>query len=382
MSQRLPLPVLAVKAEYPTESTTQSKLWYFDGKWWVMLPDGEGNSVWSRAAGQWRREHLLDATALASLPGMADVWSEGETVYALIAGPNRISVVRLVFIADAKTYRLAGEPLTWELGGDGQTRAAMKSAVITRDELGFFWAVYDFDNRIFARRSLDQSAQDWHQATDVSADIYHDDIAVTFPTRGGVGVVWGDQSKEALYYGEHRVDRPFGQWQNVQVLAQGNRTADNQFNVAVAADGSIFLASKTSLDTVGEPLLSLRVMREGRWQSFPYRHRTAAEMPNRAIAILGDSTTCLYLVHGIFPQNEKGRDYDKSDYIAYYLVAPHTLDIPEADRTLIAPRKGFNIRSPTSAKQNIDPGVEPLVLASDKYGNVYEGILPATCINY
>ena len=379
VSQRLPLPVMRVKAEYPTESNTQSKLWYFDGSWWAMLPDGEGTSVWTRRHGRWQRDESLDATALASLPGVADVWSEGESVVALIASYNRLSLVRLAFDHGTKAYRLAAAPLTWELGGSRQSPKAMKTAMITRDELGFFWIAYDFDNRIFVRRSLDRSAADWQDAMDISAEIYHDDIAIAFPTKGGVGVVWGDQGREALYYREHRADRPFGQWESTQVLAQGNRTADNQFNVAVALDGSIFLASKTSLDTVGEPLLSLRVKREGRWQSVPYRLRTAVEMPNRAIAILAGSPSCLYLVHGIFPQDDKGRDYSKSDYVAYYTVDPLTLDIPQTDRTLISPRTGFNIRAPSSARQSIDPGVELLVLASDKHGNVYEGVLPANC---
>ncbi len=379
ISQRLPLPVLTVNAEYPTESNTQSKLWYFDGNWWAMLPDGEGNSVWARREGQWRRERSLDATALASLSGTADVWSEGELVVALIAGSNSLSLVRLAFDHDTESYRLLAAPLTWELTGSAQSPQAMKSAMITRDELGFFWIAYDFDNRIFVRRSLDPSATNWQDAMDISAEIYHDDIALAFPTKGGVGVVWGDQGREALYYREHRADRPFGQWQSTQVLAQGNRTADNQFNVAVALDGSIFLASKTSLDTVGEPLLSLRVKRDGRWQSVPYRLRTAVEMPNRAIAILAGSPSCLYLVHGIFPQDHKGRDYSKSDYVAYYTVDPLTLDIPQTDTTLISPRTGFNIRAPSSARQSIDSGVELLVLASDKHGNVYEGVLPANC---
>ena len=380
LNQRLPLPVFTVDAVYPTARNTQSKLWYFNERWWAMQSDGGGNSVWSRKDGQWHREEYLDDSALSTLPGRADVWSDLGLVVAVIAGSDRLSVVRLEFDVVTKRYEILDQPLIWKLEDSDTLEERMESATITRDDEGLFWIAYDLDNRIYVRRSHDSSASSWHEAMDISGEIHHDDIAINFPVDGGVAVVWGHQGEEAIFIREHKSQRPFGRWEATQVLAQGNRTADDQFNAAVAPNGRIFLTSKTSLDTVGKPLLSLRLKVGARWQSLPYRMKTSTEMPNRPIALLAGHPLCLYLIHGVFPQKVSGgRAYDKSDYIAYYAVDPSTFDIGIEDSVLIPPRGGINIRAPTSTKQIVRPETAVVALASDKHGNLYEGVLPNNC---
>ena len=369
-----PIPVLTVNSDYPTRDKPQSKLWFAHGSWWAWFPDGDGSSIWRRANDGWKRETSLDDW-LNALPGRADVWSETNGVRAVLVAEDQLSIAGLIYEPRTGGYKPDGDPFIWAIP-DADIEEPIESATIARDGNGIWWIVYDFQRSIWVRHSEDVSGSQWGNPIKLGGPVAVDDIGVIFTAPGYIGVMWAHQSggdEEEIYFRRHLDRSPPEQWEDVETIERGYGAAEDHFNAAVGANGHVYVVTKDDKNVIDQPQLVLRdLYPDGSWKNYPYANRTELVMPTRPIALLGGDPLHLYLVHSLYPQGGSPRG---EDFIGYRRTDLTLSQIDNGDRILIPPRKGLNIRNATSTK-NILPFDEPwIVLASDKYGNVYEGVL-------
>jgi hypothetical protein len=347
----------------PTKDKPQSKLWYAHGSWWAWLPAREGSGVWQRTAAGWRRETRLDA-ALAGLPGQADVWAGGDIVRAVLVESERLAVAALRWDSALETYAPAGLPVRFAVPGGG-----LETATIDRDGRSRWWIAYASHGRMWVRASHDLAAAEWsapHEVGELPAS--KDDICALAALPGAIGVIWSDQARDAVVFRLHRDDAAPASWDPVEVVARGNKTADDHFNMAAAPDGTLYVAAKNSVDTIGKPQLVLRVRdSRGRWTNHPYAVRTAEYQPSRPIVLLGGDPSRLFLLHSRYRMD---RPVPPQSAIAWQSHDPARLDLAAHARTLID--AGIHVTDVTGCKSRL-PAARPwIVLASDKAGYVYE----------
>lgn len=353
-------PVLSVGMGDATRDKPQSKLWYAQGSWWAWLPAQGGSDVWRRTDSGWRRETGL-AEALRGLPGQADVWADGDTVRAVLVEPKRLAVLGLVFHGGLGRYRPAGRAIVFDMpesGGPG-----LETATITRDGPGRWWIAYAWRRQMWVRASADSAGKVWTQPIAISREPASDDDICTITTLpGSVGVTWSNQATETVYFRRHRDGARSDDWSAPEIVASGNRTADDHLNTAVARDGTLYLATKNSVDRIGHTQLILHVRDpHGRWKSHPYAPRTSLAEPSRPIVMLGGEPERYLLFHTMY-----GRQ--KGEPPQSWIVRQPAL---EGDaRPLIA--AATRINNVTGCKARLPAGVPWIVLASDHEGNVYE----------
>lgn len=334
----------------PTKDKPQSKMWFAQGTWWAWMPEPGGSRLWQRGAGGWMRREDLSG-ALRGLPGQADVWALNNEVAAVLVEPKRLAFVRARIAGG--TYVVVGKPVVFPLQG------ATETATVVRDGGGRWWIAYNEQRRMWVRGSAD--GERWDEPVEVSKDAAaEDDICAIAVLPGGVGVIWSDQVQDAVLFRFHG-----SKWGAVQTVARGNKTADDHFHTALAPDGRLFVATKNSLDTVGEPQLVLRVReRDGEWTNHPYAVRTAEVEPSRPIVLM--SLDRLFLLHSVY--RRKG----PPGYVAMQSTGMGELRLDGTAKEFIA-AEGVAVNNVTGSKAALPVGAPWIVLASDDRGRVYEG---------
>jgi len=343
-------PVFETGVAAPTKDKPQSKLWFAGVTWWAWMPSADGSVLWRRGADGWeRRDDLRDV--LRGLPGQADVWALGNEVAAVLVEKQRLAFVRARLVGGK--YVVVGKPVVFTLG------SATETATVVRDGGGRWWIAYNERRRMWVRSSAD--GERWGAPVEVSVDAAaEDDICAIAALPGGVGVIWSDQAADAVLFRFHGA-----KWGPVETVARGNKTADDHFHTALAADGRLFVATKNSLDTVGEAQLVLRVRSAGgKWTNYPYARRTAEVEPSRPIALIGGER--LFLLHSVY--RRKGL----AGFVAMLSTGIGELRVDGEAGALIA-ADGVSVNNVTGSKAALPTGVPWIVLASDEKGRVYEG---------
>lgn len=361
-------PVFQVDVPYPTKDKPQSKLWFDHGSWWAWLPTREGSSVWKRTDTGWQRQLSLDK-ALAGLPGQADVWADQDAVRAVLAGKRRLAVAGLKWDRVTKEYAPAGAPVEFAMPEDPEAREVIETATIARDGRSRWWIAYGWQRNMYVRVSRDSAGSQWSEAHTVNeTPAAKDDICAIVALPGGVGLIWSDQAQDAVYFRRHADGAGISAWDPIEVAERGAKTADDHINAAVAADGTLFVATKNSVDLVGNPQLVLRVRDpRGQWKNYPYAVRTQQFQPSRPIVLLGGARPQLLLLHTLYRM-----DHPKTPHsvIARQTADPSHPDLSAIAQTLI--NAGVHLNDVTGPKARLPLGQQWIVLASDKAGNVYE----------
>ncbi|MFH1068275.1 MAG: hypothetical protein V1794_01530 [Candidatus Glassbacteria bacterium] len=368
-SSEPPQPVIHCRTPEPTRDKPQSKLWYGRGHWWAWLPDGESESrVWRRDGdGKWvEREHL--SAMLSSLPGRADVTSDEDRVVAVLVGGKRIAVAALAWNAVRGRYEL--ERNIFSLSEESE----IETVTIAAAPSGF-WIAYPLDSakgRQVVVRKVSHDLISVGEKVVLADSLSRDDICAVTRTAEGVGVMWSDQNRDMLLFRRHLPGAPDTAWSPADTVDRNNKTADDHINFARPSAGSggpnLIAATKTSLDTYGQPLLSLRVNKKGRlWVSVPFALLTKRGEPSRPIALwYGIRPLVIYTLYGPAP------DSAKLNRIMLQQFSADALDPLGTARELIPPLPGLN--DVTGAKQ-VPDGVPLVVLASDAGGEVYEAVI-------
>lgn len=358
-------PVLQVDYPYPTADKPQSKTWFSHGDWWALLPRVAGPSLWQRTASGWV-EHGEVQAALAGLPGRADVWWDADGATAVSAADRIIRVFRLK-PADASAHRWEAQILaTLPAPADD----AIETITVARDGTGEWWLATAVQEKIFAWTSND--AAHWSQPEVIGRGVDADDICAVAPLRDGVGVIWSDQKHDTVNMRLHRRGHPLKTWEPIEVVQAGGKNADDHIHAVLASDGTLWVATKNSVDGIGQPQFVLRVRSPaGQWRNFPYGRLSANAAISRPTVALAP-TGAVLLGHSSY----RGRSVSEILFGVVDLAVP---EIQRAPKAVIAPSDELHARANdvTSPKAAFPERAPWLVLASDAEGRVYEADLRA-----
>ncbi len=287
----IPLNDLAISAS--TGEKPQSKVWYYDGSWWAVLSTVEGTELWQLKESIWKSVLILsDSTNIR-----ADARAIGNVVHILLFHAWETELVSVEYDSESKSYQL------WsKRPGRVKIRLEPSSeiATIDIDYSGRMWIAYDDSSKINICWS-DPPYEVWSKPHVLATGISGDDISVisAFPD-GSIGVLWSNQNTKRYGFRIHTPDTSPDIWLPDEIPASASAIplkdgmADDHLNVAVASDGTLYAAVKTSYDTEGFPLIALLVRRpSGKWDKL----YTVDDEGSRGIVILNEEEDCLMVVY-------------------------------------------------------------------------------------
>jgi hypothetical protein len=208
--------------------------------------------------------------------------------------------VSIEYDSDAKAYR------PWSKGSQ-PTSIALESggeiATIDIDGQGRMWLASDGRTTVHVRWS-DPPYSEWSMPLTVAESVHEDDICVVgaLPD-GGVGVLWSNQNAQRFGYRMHKRDAEPEHWSADEKPAAASALdwqggmSDDHLNLAVASDGTLYAAVKTSYDTQGYPLVALLVRRpHGVWD--PLYH--VDDEGSRGIVVLDEPRNRIVVVYSSY----------------------------------------------------------------------------------
>ncbi len=276
-----------------TGEKPQSKLWLHDGCWWAVFPNAAGTHLWRLDDTRWSSMlHLSDSTDTH-----ADAKRAGGLAHVLLLGNARCELVSLEYSPAAKTYHLwpkCPAPVSFTLD------AGVETATIDVDSSGRMWLASDGESAINVRWS-EPPYSSWSAPLALANGVGDDDICAVaaFPS-GGAGVLWSNQNTRQFGFRFHPGDATPGTWSGDETpaaasgLPVGGGMADDHLNCAVASDGTLYAAVKTSYDTDGYVVIGLLVRRpSGVWDEL-YR---VDDDGTRPIALLNEKNGSLLVAY-------------------------------------------------------------------------------------
>lgn len=184
----------------------------------------------------------------------------------------------------------------------------VETATIDIDSLGRMWLAYEGNNDINIQWS-DSPYAVWQGPILLASGVDSDDICVVtaLPT-GHIGVFWSNQNTQRFGFRLHADGADPANWSADEVPASqsalpvGHGMADDHMHLAVASDGTLYAAVKTSYDTPGHPKVSLLIRRpNGKWDDL----YEVDQGGTRPIVLLNEEEQRLLLVYatdsGFFP---------------------------------------------------------------------------------
>lgn len=256
----------------PTASKSQSKLWYAHGAWWGLLHEATANELHIYRLDADGSRWTDTGTLVDERPtARADALAVGDQVYIVTAGirarpADAVRLVRFTFRDGA--YRLDADfPITLSQTG-------VESVVIARDGTERLWITYTLERRVWVRAS-DGDDHHWGPTFTPKVEgttVAPDDIAALVPFGDSIGLMWSNQDQNTVLFSTHHDDEPVDAWTASEVVSRGEKQPDDHINMKADADGRVYAALKTSLDTLpnSNPLAPQIILairdREGVWR--------------------------------------------------------------------------------------------------------------------
>ncbi|MFD6163554.1 LamG-like jellyroll fold domain-containing protein, partial [Oerskovia sp. NPDC060287] len=263
------LTTTAVPLSGNTGEKPQSKLWFAHDTWWAALASTSttpaGTWVWryDQTSATWTNVvRISDRTDVR-----ADAKVVGDVVHVLLHGPTT-SLVSLEHVASSNTY----QPWSQRTTATTVSLPGSETGTIDVDSTGRLWLVADTSTSIQARYS-DAPYTTFSAPVTVVSGVLDDDIGMVTALPGGkIGVLWSNQSTKRFGFRTHVDGTDPQTWTADEKPAQssalnlGDGMADDHMNVAVASDGTLYAAVKTSYDSQGATVIGLLVRRpNGTW---------------------------------------------------------------------------------------------------------------------
>jgi hypothetical protein len=252
----------------------------------------------------------------------------------------------------------------------------IETATIARDKTGRWWVAADASENICIW-TAGETGENWEGPFILAEEIGKDDICAVAAIPEGVAVVWSDQLQEAVKVRIHRNEQPPEAWEETEIIEAGNKTADDHLNTALSADGTLWLTTKNSVDSVARPQFVLRVRSPlGNWVNYPYCKLDSVKHPSRPAIFSVEGNPALILSgHTVY--NHTNRYLGK---IEFGMIDTANPEILKQVTTVITPdtarwaNTNF-INDITGPKAPFPQKAPWIVLASDKEGSVYEADL-------
>lgn len=346
------LALQGVEISASTGEKPQSKVWSHAGHWWAVLPNAAGTHLWRLDGTHWTPAlHLSDATDFH-----ADARNVNGVTHVFLYRGTQSELVSLEYDSAANTYRLwsmrpAPVPIHLDPG--------VETATIDVDASGGMWLASDGVTDINVRWS-DPPYAEWSAPLTLASGVDEDDICVVtaFPN-GDTGVLWSNQNTKQFGFRMHPKDAAPGTWSadetpaSASALPVGDGMPDDHLNCAIAADGTLYVAVKTSYDTEGYTKIGLLLRRpSGEWDDLHH----VDDAGTRPIALLNERTGTILAA------------YNLRDEIVYRESSLETI-VFGPPKTLIK-KDGARVNNVTSTKESF--GDEIVILGST--ANTAEGV--------
>ena len=351
-----PLQELAITTS--TGEKPQSKVWFHDDIWWAVLPTVDGTKLWQLVDTKWINVlHLSDSTNTA-----ADIRAIGNVTQILLYQGWNSELISIEYDAKNKMYKL------WSIRPHVvciHLESESETATIDIDSSGRMWLASDDGTEIHVRWS-DSPYSSWSKPITLATGISVDDICAitTFPN-GSAGVLWSNQKTKRFGFRIHAQNTSPDIWLADEIPASGSAIplkdgmADDHINIAVASDGTLYAAVKTSYDTEGYPLIALLVRQpSGKWDKL----YNVDEEGSRGIVLLNETEDCVMVIYSSYSDHKIVCKRSSTKLISF-----------GARRTLMnSTNEITSINNVTSTKQNYKN--EIVIIASES------GIARSVCI--
>ncbi|MGI9455951.1 MAG: DNRLRE domain-containing protein, partial [Aeoliella sp.] len=242
-----------------TGEKPQSKIWEHADQWWTATPQSSGTWIHRLDGTSWT-PHLQIST---NSDTHTDVKADGDLAHILLFDGSSSQLASVEYDSVTNSYvAWSLRPNLVSVGLPG----GIETATIDIDSTGRMWVAYDQSNDIEVRYS-DGVYSSWSGPINIGTDISGDDISViTAMPNNTVGVLWSNQSSNRFQFRVHQDGAAPTAWSSTEIAAPqsaGSGMADDHVNVAVASDGTLYAAVKTSW---GNPKIALLVRRpSGVW---------------------------------------------------------------------------------------------------------------------
>jgi len=275
-----------------TGEKPQSKVWEYADQWWTVMPSSAGAAVWRLDGTTWTQTLQLSTNKNIT----ADVKAVGGVSHVLLFDGATSELASI-------EYDGAGNYVSWTMRPQlvNVPLSGAETATIDVDTTGRLWIAADNGSLVQVRYS-DGLYQSWSSPITVASGIGSDDISViTALPNGTVGVLWSNQNSKLFGYRYHVDGAAPTEWSVAEApaaaaaLNTGGGMADDHLNVAVAANGTLYAAVKTSYDSGGQTKIGLIVRRpNGQWDNSLYPVDTNG---TRAIVLLNESAGKLIVAY-------------------------------------------------------------------------------------
>ncbi len=338
-------PLAAAKT---TGEKPQSKVWNYAGKSWAVFPVTTGTYVWRLDGTSWT--NVLKISSSTSVEADCKVLGNVCHIFLWRSGNNASQLISVEYKQATNAYELWNKrAATAFINLD----SGAETGTIDVDGTGRMWLASDGVNDIRVRWS-DSPYNTWSSPVIVGTGITDDDICaiIALPVQGQMGILWSDQNLRRFGFKTHNDGTSPSTWSadenpaSQSSLNIGKGMGDDHLNLAIASDGTLYCAVKTSYDTPGYPRLALlKRSPAGSWDNL----YEVSESGTRGIVILNESAGKIKVV---YTSQEEGGDI-------LYRESPTSMISFSPALTLI----NGKYNNPTSSKNNYDPDV--VILASD-----------------
>jgi hypothetical protein len=359
----------------PTGEKPQSKLWFNDGVWWGSMFD-RSTEEYHIYRNDWANHFWSDTGTLIDErnTSKADTLWDGTHLYVVSAGTSTTNtshgarIMRYSYNSTTKKYTLdQGFPVNI-------TSTGLETIVLDRDTTGKLWVTYEQNQKIYVNRTLNDD-RTWGTPFVLpvnGTNVASDDISSVVAFDSQIGVMWSNQTDDAMYFATHNDGDPDDVWQGSRTAIQGTKYADDHISLrsvqAADSSGRVFAAVKTSLGDLANPdpnaplLLLLVRDKDGNWTNHVYSR--VSDNETRPIVMLDQEHRELYMF-ATAPCCSGGTIYYKKtslDNISFSDGLGEPFIQGSTDQ---------NLNDATSTKQNLSSATGLMVMASS--GTVVSG---------
>jgi len=337
-----------------TGEKPQSKVWEYNDQWYSVMADSDGTWVWKLNGTDWQHELQLSQNNNFN----ADVKQVGDMAHALLFDGQNSQLATIQYDTGTNDYEM------WSLRPslvDVTLSSGVETATLDMDSTGRLWIASDVKTTIEVRYAdFNSQYANWSAPITVASDINKDDISVVTAMPGNkIAVMWSDQHNDRFGFRVHVDGAAATSWSADEVPAiqsaqnKGGGMADDHMNLAVASNGTLYAAVKTSYDSSGYAKIALLVRRpSGVWDDL-YNVDTKGTRP---IVILNEAAGKLLVAYTSSDSGGK----------IYYKESPMNA-ISFGDRqTLIS----SSVNNVTSIKGNFTDDVVVMASGSGKVKSV------------
>lgn len=362
-----PIPISVNTGEKP-----QSKVWAHAGTFWTVLPDREGTHVWQLNDHEWVKKLTISSKTTTK----ADCKVVGDVTHVLLFHESIENEIKAYSELVTLAYSSIDESYTpWPNSRESLYLGTyVEVATIDIDSEARMWLVYA------AQSLLDEKLNDvvvrwsdfpydvWSEPIIIESKISDDDIAavIALPTNQ-IGVIWSNQVNRRFGFRIH-IDGTdpvswFGDEQpaSQSALKIGKGMADDHLNMAIARDGTLYCAVKTSYNDakLEERFTEVALMvrkPDGIWDNL----YEVSKQGTRPIVILNETEE---VVRIFYTDNERGGN------IVYKESSVADINFGQDEIALI--RGTYN--NVTSTKDNFTD--EIVIMASNRDGTQAVSVL-------